>query len=83
MDEKYLNEIRHERDKEPVCTWQYVEVKDHNVRVYFKPESEIGLGFIFYAVENIGHVCVPETENNEWPSRFYKCAVYVPRDCIL
>lgn len=66
MEDKYLNELRHERDKEPVCTWQYIEVTDHNVRVYFKAENEIGLGFIFYAVENIGHVCVPETENDNW-----------------
>ena len=65
--EIYLKDIKHERNSnERVCDWEFIEVKGHNIRVYYKANEEKGLGFVFYAIENIGHVCVPETENNEW-----------------
>lgn len=70
----FLKELRHDRDKQPVHMWQYI-VAVGNVRVYFKAEPEIGSGFLFYAVENTGSVCVSENENNNWHPdyTFVKC----------
>lgn len=67
MEEIYLKDIKHEYNKdERVCDWEFIECKDSSVRVYYKSNKEIGLGFRFYAVENLGCASVPETENNEW-----------------
>ncbi len=63
-EERYLKEIKHEG--EAIHQWSYVELKDHSVRVYFNIANEIGSGFVFYALENIGYVCVPETEKDIW-----------------
>lgn len=66
MKEVCLKDIKHQYDSERVCDWLFISVKWDNVRIYYKADEEIGSGFIFYAIGNIGHLCVPETENNEW-----------------
>lgn len=67
MEEIYLKDIKHEYHKdERVCDWGFIEVPNHNVRVYYKPNEEIGLGFNFYAVENTGGVYTKEYEKDNW-----------------
>lgn len=67
MEKIYLKDLKHEYHKdERVCDWNFIEVQNHNVRVYYKPNEEIGLGFNFYAVENIGGVCTPEYDKDNW-----------------
>jgi hypothetical protein len=54
MVETYLKDIKHEYSKnERICDWDFIEVSNPNVRVYYKPNEEVGLGFEFYAVESI------------------------------
>ena len=66
MNETYLKDIKHERYKtERICDWDFIEVSS-DARVYYKPKQEVGTGFDFYAVENIGGVCTPEYENDNW-----------------
>ena len=67
MEEIYLKDIKHEYHKdERVCDWDFIEVQNHNVRVYYKPNKKIGLGFDFYAVKNDGGVCTSENEKDDW-----------------
>ena len=67
MEDVYLKDIRHEYHKdEAVCDWQFLQIKDCEVRIYYKPSEEKGMGFNFYAVEKTGHVCNVETEKDEW-----------------
>jgi len=64
-NEVYLKDIKHEYHKdECVCDWDFIEVPNHNVRVYYKANEETGLGFDFYAIENIGGICTPEYEKD-------------------
>ena len=50
MEDVYLKDIRHEYHKdEEVCDWKFLQVKDYEVRIYYKPSEEKGLGFNFYA----------------------------------
>ena len=58
MENVYLKDIRHEYHKnEEVCKWEFLKVKDCEVRIYYKHSEEKGMGFNFYAVEKTGHVC--------------------------
>ena len=67
MENVYLKDIRHECHKnEEVCKWEFLKVKDCEVRIYYKHSEEKGMGFNFYAVEKTGHVCNAETEKDEW-----------------
>jgi len=67
MEDVYLKDIRHEYHKdEEVCKWKFLQIKDCEVRIYYKPNEEKGLGFNFYAVEKTGHVCNNETKKDEW-----------------
>jgi len=67
MEDVYLKDIRHEYHKdEAVCDWQFLQIKDCEVRIYYKPSEKKGMGFNFYAVEKIGYVCSAETEKDEW-----------------
>jgi len=66
-EEIYLKDITYGQDKKQrVCDWPYIELPKHNVRVYYKPDEQIGFGFKFYAIENIGGVLTPENEKDSW-----------------
>lgn len=63
----YLKDIKHEYHKEErVCDWNFIEVPNHNVRVYYKENEETGLGFDFYAIKNTGGVCTSEYNKDNW-----------------
>ena len=67
MVDVYLKDIRHEYHKdEEVCRWEFLQVQGYEVRIYYKPDKEKGLGFNFYAVEKTGQICNKETEKDEW-----------------
>lgn len=67
MEETYLKDIKHEYEiDERVCDWIFIQSSNHDVRVYYKPNKEIGKGFNFYAIENIGGICNPEYDIDDW-----------------
>ena len=71
MDEFYLKDIRHEyHPNEQVCEWEFLQVSNRDVRIYFKPNEEKGLGFAFYAFEKTGHVCNEHTDKDEWNKEY-------------
>src|SRR3990167_5609258 len=71
--ETYLKEIKHEADTGRVCDWPFIDVEGYPIRVYYRERKT---GFIFYAIENVGHICVPETEHDEWHPK------YTHVDCV-
>jgi len=73
-----LKNITHERrTKERICDWEYVEVTYNGIRVYYKSDDEIGLGFLFYAVERTAHIPNPKRKDDEWqPDYAYVECVY-------
>jgi hypothetical protein len=76
MEDFLLKDIKHEcHENERVCDWTFIEIHDRNVRVYYKPNEQVGLGFNFYAVENTGGVCTPEYDKDNWnaDSCFVRC----------
>ena len=67
----YLKDIRPElHNGEEVCSWDFLQVKDYDVRIYYKPSEEGGLGFDFYAIEKTGHECNTETQKDEWNKEY-------------
>lgn len=67
MEEVRLSEIKHDHHPdELVCDWDYTEVCNGTVRVYYKTKIDTGKGFSFYALENIGGICTPEYEKDIW-----------------
>jgi len=76
MNETILKDIRHTYNKdERICDWSFIEIFNKRIRVYYKPNEEIGLGFDFYAVENIGGYCTDEYKKDKWSinSCFIQC----------
>tara|TARA_R110000772_G_scaffold50113_3_gene115311 strand:+ start:1923 stop:2303 length:381 start_codon:yes stop_codon:yes gene_type:complete len=75
MEEVYLNTLK--LDSKKIHTLDYIEIEDFNVRIYYIPNEELGLGFSFYAVENVGHICNEFTGKDEWhkESCFVSCIV--------
>lgn len=67
MKHEKLSDIRHESHPSSlVCEWDYIEVENTNVRVYYKPRKEKGLGFDFYAFERTGYSVNEHTNSNKW-----------------
>lgn len=47
----YLKDVKEEDyPHEHILNWQFIDVVEY-VRIYFRPNKKIGLGFDFYAVE--------------------------------
>jgi hypothetical protein len=71
MEDVYLKDIKHEyHPKENVCEWEFLEIKDSESRIYFKPNKDKGLGFDFYAINKTGHVCNEQTEKDRWDKEY-------------
>lgn len=70
MENVYLKDITHERTNEEVCEWEFFQVPNRDVRIYFKAEKENGLGFLFYAFEKTGHVWNEYTKKDDWHKEY-------------
>ena len=78
MNEIYLESIFHElHPQEAVYKWDCIELNNGESRLYYKPNTDVGNGFDFFAVEKDGHVLNDETLTNEWHEKY--CIV----ECII
>lgn len=62
-EEPLLREIKHYSEKnDQVCDWEYVDVIDGFVRMYYKSTNDYKCGFDFYAVQKTSM----KHNDNEW-----------------
>ena len=71
MNNIYLKDVRQVfYPNEEICGWEFLKIKNSDVRIYYKPSEKKGLGFNFYAVEKNGFVCNDHTKKNEWHKEY-------------
>jgi len=71
MNHTDLKDARHPFfENEELTTWEFLQLPNTEVRIYYSPDEEKGLGFKFYAASKVSYTVNEHTQQDEWHKEY-------------